>query len=112
MTDDQFEKMIDRMEDRRTENLKAVIQAILPAREDRDRLIRMEGQIELATKLMSMTRAEDLVKIENADNKAAAAHRRLDSQFKWTVGTVIITVGGMILTALFAYMKMGGKVNV
>lgn len=110
MTDDQFEKMLERMEDKRTENLKSVIFSIIPLREDRDRLIKIEGQIELSTKLMSMMRAEDLIKIEVADKKAAAAHKRLDAQFTFILSTVVITIGGMILTAIFVYAKMGGKI--
>lgn len=107
MTDDQFEKMLERMEDRRSENLRAILQAILPAREDRDRLIKIEGQLELSTRLMTMTRAEDLAKIDNADKKAAAAHRRIDAHFIWSAATVIVTVGGMVLTAIYTYIKMG-----
>lgn len=107
MTDEQFEKMIMRLEDRRSENFKSVIEAFLPAREDRDRLIRMEGQIDAATRMMAAMRSEDLVKIEEASRRGAAAHRRLDTQFIFMLGTGIITIGGMLLTALFVYIRMG-----
>ena len=107
MTDEQFEKMLEKLEDRRSDNLRAVLESVLPAREDRERLIKIEGQLELSTKLMSVTRAEDLVKIENTKKTADAAHRRLDSQFIFLVSTVIITVGGMILTAIYAVFHAG-----
>ncbi|HYE22175.1 MAG TPA: hypothetical protein VD998_01145 [Verrucomicrobiae bacterium] len=106
MTDDQFETMMERLEDRRSNNLREILAAILPSRDDRDRLIRIEGELRALTNLMGTTRTEDLNKIELANKKADAAHRRIDSQFLWSVGTIIVTVGGMLLTALFVYMRL------
>jgi len=106
MTDDQFEKMMERLEDRRSKNLSDILNAILPAREDRERLIKIEAKIESSIGLMSAIRSEDLAKITQADAKASAAHRRLDAHFYWSVGTIVVTVGGMILTALFVYIRI------
>lgn len=105
MTDDQVEKMLENLENRRSQNLREILSAILPAREDRDRLIKIEGKVEAAMTLMVTMRTEDLSKIDSSDKKAVAAHRRLDNQFAFLVTTCIVTVGGLILTALFVFIK-------
>ena len=106
MSEEQFFRMMQKLEDSRSQNLREVLAAVMPAREDRDRLIRMEGQLNAQLALTSSMRTEDLAKISEADTKAAAAHRRIDGMSKWINSGAVITVGGMILTALFVYMRL------
>lgn len=106
MSEEQFFRMMQKLEDSRSQNLREVLSAVMPAREDRDRLIRMEGQLNAQLTLTTSMRTEDLAKISEADTKAAAAHRRIDAMGRWINGGVLVTVSGMILTALFVYMRL------
>lgn len=106
MSEEQFFRMMQKLEESRSQNLREVLAAVMPAREDRDRLIRMEGQLAASFTLTSSMRTEDLAKISDAETKAVAAHRRIDAMSKWINGGVMVTVGGMLLTALFVYIRM------
>ena len=106
MTPEQFEGMLDRQEERRTQNLREILSALVPSVQDRERLIKIEGKIETAILLGQANRASDLEKIKTAEAKADAAHRRADGILRWVITSVLATVGGMLLTALFVYSKM------
>lgn len=111
ITPEQFEQMMDRMENNRNNNLRQILQAFMPAQEDRERLIKIEAKVETVILLGNANRNSDLEKITSADRKAEAAHKRVDGTLRWTIGSSLITVGGMILTALFVYIKSGGKIG-
>lgn len=108
LSEDQFFKMMKALEESRSNNLREVIGALLPAREDRDMLITIKANQESQIRLLSSMRSEDLEKIAKADSKAAAAHTRVDAIGKWVFGAIIFSVGGIILTALALFVKMGG----
>lgn len=107
LSEEQLFRMIQKLEESRTNNLREVIAALLPARQDRDMLITIKANQESQMSLLTSMRNEDLKKIAESDIKAAAAHRRIDGMSRWINGSVIVTVGGMILTALFVYIRVG-----
>lgn len=106
MPNEDFERMIEKLEEKRNANLTALITALLPTQGDRERLIKIEAKVETALLLANTTRTEDLKKISDADTRAVAAHRRIDGVLRWVIGSSLITVGGMLLTALFVYLKI------
>lgn len=108
MDAEQFENMLERQEERRNQNLKEILTALLPTMQDHERLIKIEAKVETVILLANSNRTADLEKISLADKKADAAHRRVDTSLKWVMGTMLITIGGMLLTALYVYAKMGG----
>ncbi len=97
LTDSQFEKLLERQDKRYMDFL----QAVLPSREDRDRLIKIETTQQNTMLLMSTTRSEDLLKIGAADTKATKAHTRIDSVARWAIVSYITTFGGVLLSVFF-----------
>src|SRR3990167_11054467 len=95
---EQFEKFLEKMEDKRNLNLRELLNAIIPIQSDRERLIRMEETMKNTMLLMNSMRTEDLLKIGDSNTKAIAAHRRIDSVSKASIIGNMITIGGMILT--------------
>lgn len=107
LSEEQFFKMMRVLEESRSNNLREVIGALLPAREDRDMLITIKANQESQLKLIMSMRAEDLEKITKADAKGAAAHTRVDNMSRWVFGGILFSVAGVILTALALFVKMG-----
>lgn len=106
MSEEQFFRMMTKLEEHRSNNLKEVLSAILPAREDRDMLITIKATQDSQMQLITAMRTHDTDKLAKAEAKAQAAHNRIDGMAKWVNGGVIVTVGGMILTALFVYIRL------
>lgn len=105
--DKEMMNFFEKLEEKRNANISSLLSALLPSQGDRERLIKIEAKVEMGLLLQNTTRTEDLKKIADADTRAAAAHRRIDGVARWAVVSNLVTVGGMILTALFVYMRRG-----